>query len=710
MRAAGEPPRGSARASAWALTIALAGCSEPALVPTEAESEPASEPPDPHADAKQRLADFEAEQHATIDLERRPASDHRFGADPVRVIELPAASGAARFAGLLRGRDRLVLLDDEGATLAELPTVHLPSGLALAPDRRTLAIVGVGEPTLQLVELDAGRASELRRHDLGEAALAPRDLVFAASRLWILDEGSGVLHELDGPREAAVIRSAPHCRGGIELRVVDEFLLTNCLLDHTLRIDELAPGEPPRERARVVHEGPIWAFDVARERTGALVLALAGVEDHPLERRDGGFGYIDSFAFLARFDPASGQLERAAAINVSELGLVTPKVIHLTLAPTLDAGWTLDLTGYASAERLRLHGSRDAVGEVERFAWLPGSQSLIHVAQPTSTYLAADPLLDAWLIARADAPPTRVAIPDPSDDRSFDERLGEALVFTSAMAPDNSSEGPRSRFTCETCHFEGRGDGRTHWTGRVDAQGRRVHATSKPLLGLFESRPYFSRALDRTLARMVDAEFRVANRHSPRDAWAPLAEQDLAWLATLPGWPGHAIEGEALRRALMAFVIRWTMPSNPRARTRANAGLREFTELEARGAERFRERCEGCHQARLLVDDPSTRVPFERWPELVLSEAGPITWASEVYAATAIEPWVHPEGARVPSLRRLHLEGPYFTNGAATSVAALVAGVRVRSDNRVDHDLADAPGQPLPPDEQQALLEFLRLL
>ena len=74
-------------------------------------------------------------------------------------------------------------------------------------------------------------------------------------------------------------------------------------------------------------------------------------------------------------------------------------------------------------------------------------------------------------------------------------RMGEVLFFTTLISPHNSARGPLSRFTCETCHFEGYVDGRTHHTGRKD-----VRATTKPLLGLFNNRPHFSRALDRDLS------------------------------------------------------------------------------------------------------------------------------------------------------------------------------------------------------------------
>jgi len=674
---------------------------------TPAKAEPAL---DEHAASKARLAAFEVEQRATIDFEHRPASDHRFGSDPVRLIALPEG----RFAGLLRGRDRLLVLDAYGATLAEIATPHLPTGVALTEDGASVVVVGIGEPTLQIVDMTIVEAEpaatiELReraRLTLGDQAMSPRDLAFAAGQLWIVDEGTSSIHALAWPPlEPATITTRPHCRGPIELRALGERLLTNCVIDHRLRIDELEPGSSrPSERAQIGHDGPIWAFDVQAEPEGDLRLALAGVEDHPLDRRDGGFGYIDSFVFLARYDAATHEVAREAEFNVSELGLITPKSIAFGRDSGSGPSWTLDLTGYASGERLRLRGRGAELAKVERYPWLPGSQSVLRIDHPdaTSDWIAANPLLDIWMLGPGDLSPGWAAAPDDRDDRDFDERLGEALVYTSAMAPDNSSEGLRSRFTCETCHFEGRGDGRTHWTGRGE-----VHATSKTLLGLFENRPYFSRALDKTLAVMVDNEFHVANRHSPRDAWAPLTERDLAWLTMLPGWPGE-VDGEQLRRALMAFLIRWTPLGNPRARLRSAEPT--FTPDEARGAALFRDRCERCHEARLLADDPASRVAFERWPALVLSDAGPIVWASDVYAATAIEPWVHELGARVPSLRRLHLDGPYFTNGAAPSVAAVLSGVRIRAEGRVDHDLPDASGQPLAPEDQRALGLFLALL
>jgi cytochrome c peroxidase len=56
-----------------------------------------------------------------------------------------------------------------------------------------------------------------------------------------------------------------------------------------------------------------------------------------------------------------------------------------------------------------------------------------------------------------------------------------------------------------------------------------------------------------------------------------------------------------------------------------------------------------------------------------MSPAGPIVWARDSYEKTGIEPYVHPSGSRVPSLRRLYKKRPYFTNGSAADLDDVLA-------------------------------------
>jgi hypothetical protein len=265
------------------------------------------------------------------------------------------------------------------------------------------------------------------------------------------------------------------------------------------------------------------------------------------------------------------------------------------------------------------------------------------------------------------------------------------------MAPWNKSDGRLSRFTCETCHYEGYVDGRTHATGRGD-----IRATTKPLLGLFNNRPHFSRALDPNMATMVDNEFRVAGSKSDHDPWFALGPSDLPWMQKL------GVEGplapERLRQALMTFLMEFTHRPNPSV-----VGRTRWSDRERAGAELFRDRCESCHQARLVADDPSTRVAFGAWEPLVMAPEGAIVWAKAEYEKTGVIPYVNEKGARVVSLRRLYKKHPYFTNGSAPDLADVVDKVQFAGDQFV-HEGSLAQGSTLTGGEKQSLLAFLDLL
>jgi cytochrome c peroxidase len=110
----------------------------------------------------------------------------------------------------------------------------------------------------------------------------------------------------------------------------------------------------------------------------------------------------------------------------------------------------------------------------------------------------------------------------------------------------------------------------------------------------------------------------------------------------------------------------------------------------------------------LIAEEPKTEVAFDRWESLVLSEAGPLVWNTAQYAKTGVEPYVHDEGTRIPTLRRLYKKFPYFTNGSAKSLAELLD--RYAYDKTGHHDQPTAAMTKLTADEKTALLAFLNLL
>jgi cytochrome c peroxidase len=278
--------------------------------------------------------------------------------------------------------------------------------------------------------------------------------------------------------------------------------------------------------------------------------------------------------------------------------------------------------------------------------------------------------------------------------------LGEALFFTTLMAPNNSSAGKRSRFSCETCHFEGYVDGRVHHTGRGD-----VRVVTKPLRGLFNNRPHFSRALDPDLATVSHHEFRVAGLGNGTDPWFTLRASDFPWLQAL-GVTDAELGPESLRRALIAFLMGFSHTMNP-----AVSGRHGFTPAEQRGAELFRDQCTRCHAARLQSDLAESVVPFANWPQAIFSQEGPIVWASADYQKTGVTPYVHELGARVPSLRRLYAKWPRFTNGSADTIRDVLALVRY-DRTRFFHQSSppDAELHALTPSEIADLSAFLELL
>jgi hypothetical protein len=666
------------------------------------------EEPQPHQRELDALRAFEQRRRTATDFATLPPSEQVLGPDPYRVAAL---HGGDQLVGLLRGESAVVVLDASGAELARIAAPRSPSGLAVSADD-DLFVVGEAAREIAVYRVsrrvsDRGDAVQIERSaTIPVDALGMRDVALSpdARTAYVVEERAGRLLAVSldhdparpaGPAHklrASAVRELARCHGPYQLAAFSGGVAVDCILDHAIEIHR-----DHSEPARIRHDGPIWSFAVQREPDGGILVAAGGVEDHPLERKDGGFGYIDSFLYVYRLAPGTAQPARLAAVDISALGVVTPKWIEFR--PAAAGAHALTVAGYASpnAATLTWRGDFSAAPEVEPTALLPGTSAAARTRD--GTLVAANPLLDAWIIARGSEPRV-VAVAGAPPARSALSRVGELLFFTTMMAPWNSSDGKLSRFTCETCHHEGYVDGRTHFTGRGN-----VFATTRPLYGLFNNRPHFSRAFDKTMAQMVNAEFRVANRHNGRDPWFALTRTDVPWLARVPDVPA-TLSPEVLREAFMTFLMDFTHRANPAA-----VAHDRFTDLERTGARTFRDRCAVCHAARLIADEPASLVPFERWESLVLSPSGPIVWSNAAYEKTGVEPYVHADGARVPTLRRLYKKWPYFTTGRARSLDDVLDRF-ASSATATYHDASppDAALARLSSDDKAALRAFLDLL
>ena len=656
-------------------------------------------PADPKAAALERLHVFEEARRTTTDFRSLPSAAEAFGPDPVAVRRLP---GTLFLVGLLRGRSVIVLLDEQLREIERHEAPASPTGLAVSPKGEVFVS---GELSSDIARY-ALRDGELRQ--VGSISMSGVRSIRA-----IAYGQEGVLYVVEDHDHRLLTVSVDHgtvLAGaeepiGLGPRTVlrtERHVVVNCVLSHTVVVLPVdGQGIPRRDgAARITHDGPFWAVDAKETRAG-LLLAMGGVEDHPLDRRQGSFGYIDSFVYVYRVSGTPPSAGRLVALNASALGVVTPKAVALR---SEGEDVRLRLTGYGDATLAELSWAPPRLTskgmwqhpEVVTRRFVPGT-----VGPPLEggTTLFADPLLDAWIVDDGIGPRV-VPVPDPGHEssRSVASRVGEALFFTTLMAPWNRTKGSVSRFTCETCHFEGYIDGRIHHTGRAN-----VRVTTKPLLGLFNNRPYFSRALDPDLTTMTHNEFRVAGLRSRHDPWFSLGVAQAPWLAYL-GVGADPLSPEELRQALMVFFMEFNHRANPSV-----LGRSTWSAEERRGAEIFRDRCEGCHQARLVTDRVASRVPFDEWERLVMTARGPIVWARDTYEKTGVVPYVHESGTRVPSLRRLYKKRPYFTNGSAADLEDVLRRAGFSGGLFLHGGAADDTGK-LDSASRTALLAFLDLL
>jgi hypothetical protein len=658
-----------------ALVAILAACSH------KPPPQPATEP-----DPLVPLRAFEQERRAQAKFAEAETSDRTFGADPYDLVAL----GDGKLAGILRGRDAVVLLDDSLAETARITVAKAPSALAAyeGPARGALRpgdllVTSEVEPVITHLR-DGKRLADI---PLAGVTAARAIAVTPNGTIHVVEEHSDSLVSLTPRADGSFDRKSRALpRGPMRIAKTANGIVVASVTGHTLTVIDDA------QVLTTKIDGPFWSVAAHDVDAGTIIVA-GGAEDHPLDRREGFFGFVDSFVYVFFRAKGGAELVRVAAINTSEHHVVLPKAIAFTDATHAT------VAGYASPRLLHLawtHGP-SAPPEISTSNAIPGTSTL--VATPRAL-VAANPLADAWILYDGKGP----RVVHVTDDRPTPPRvrLGEALFFTELMAPSNKTDGALSRFTCETCHFEGYVDGRTHHTGRGD-----VHATTKPLVGLFNNRPHFSRALDPDLSAVAENEFRVAGAHSGTDPHFAVdaADPQHAWLGALR-LDKASYTAVELRLAFMDFLMAFSHRPNPRA-VRSEGG-RSFSALERRGAEAFRDKCEGCHQARVAADVADSRVAFDRWESLVLSERGPLVWASEGYQKTGVVPYVHENGARTPSLRRLYKKKPYFTNGTAGDVRTVLERVRfVGSETK--HD-GTTEGAALDRETIESLEAFLDLL
>jgi hypothetical protein len=391
--------------------------------------------------------------------------------------------------------------------------------------------------------------------------------------------------------------------------------------------------------------------------------------------------------------------------------VITPKAVKLA-APSKDS-LTVWVSAFGSAKMARFKFDQSKILLTETFDVFPGTTDFVMVPKSQSsgvrnknheTMIMTNSLLDGIYRVKLDVGGSEFKrvkeLPSAPSGLSWQSRIGELLFFTTLFTPHNRSEGELSRFTCEACHFDGAIDGRVHYTGR-----EHVFATTKPLRGLANNVPLFSRAGDKSLASMVLAEFRVANQNR-QDSFS-VDTSKYPWLEGIDHLP-KVLSPRDLRMAFLAFFVEYRHRPNP-WRLRSE----KLSPKALQGLAVFRERCEYCHQA-IVSTRQGDSLPYDDWVEWLEAKGKDLVWGTPFYMKTGIKPYVHRAGARVPSLRRVQQKYPYFTNGSSPTLRHLLSRFRYRDLTAWHHYEDSLEGanagkvKALTTDEINSLEELLR--
>lgn len=526
-----------------------------------------------------------------------------------------------------------------------------------------------------------------------EGALSVRDIACGDEQAYVADDEAPFLFVIKETEKGPRVQIVELDRPMRYVTATSKYVITASAIAHEVSVYERGNlGElsapPPLATKRMMT--PIFGL-TAREgsHSRGLNIFVGTLEQKPLDRSEGFFGNIDSYVLrlsmrlesLSAHSKDKYTLEESASRNIGLDGVITPKLLFFE-------GDTLWVGGYGS--NFLLGFPTDLKGVGRRLDMPPGGTSLQMVG---STTLVANPLLDGVILLRRDKPYEFTSWGEDIRDNST--RIGEALFYTNMMAPNQISDAKHSRFTCETCHFEGTLDGRTHHTGRGDQ-----HATTKNLRGVFNNRPLFTRAQDPNMSSMVHSEFRVAASGTSSPSWFSVRPNEFPWLRHLG--VEEALSALELRQALLRFFFSFSPELNAHAR-----GRDVYTEPEKRGADLFEAHCVSCHSARLQTDNSQSTVSKSEW-EMHIFGKGDIMWARDGYVKTGIVPHVHPEGARPSSLRRIMRKTPYFTHGLATTLDDVL---RWSSTGPLGHARPSSSDSGSFSDEDRAaLLAFLLLL
>jgi hypothetical protein len=495
-------------------------------------------------------------------------------------------------------------------------------------------------------------------------------------------------------------------------------LMVSNLVGHTVTIHDVQPdGGLSKAIQTISTEAPVLDFALIPQRgddsgatdslRGALVLLTH--EDRPLSRQNLSVEGLDSV--LLRLDAAvPGAMApfvdrgpgKRLAINLTErahdplVGLdavaVEPTTGRLAI---VGAGTDNLLVAEPRAGALRSAATVTVGANPSAVAFLSDGRTV--TADRLSDTVSLVAATDATVPGAAAASAGRVqTLTLGSPERQAPAERGELLFYGRALVPNNVADGPLSVYTCAACHVDGHVDGRRHPSKR-----NRFFSMTKTCRGLKGTEPFLSLGKPDTFAAFAD---NIVATHAQGALEAPDTYDRYPVrlrLRSAARWTEATLSPREVRTDLAAYLERIPVEPSPFV----EPGRHRLTASERRGLEIFRASCSGCHQ--LAVSTNRTQIMSQGQIESGLL-AGQLALTSlRLYDVGT--PVLGEGGNNPPSLRGVWAAAPYFSDGSATNLEAVLD--RTRPDSKQVHGAQNArlPGG-FSVGEQADLLVFLRAL
>ncbi|MBC8132478.1 MAG: hypothetical protein H7X95_05805, partial [Deltaproteobacteria bacterium] len=280
--------------------------------------------------------------------------------------------------------------------------------------------------------------------------------------------------------------------------------------------------------------------------------------------------------------------------------------------------------------------------------------------------------------------------------RNTPSARGEVLFYSRALVPNNVAQGSASVYTCAACHADGQIDGRRHPSKR-----NRFFSMTKSCRGLRGTEPFLSLGKPDTFAAFAD---NIVSTHAQGALDAPETFDRYPVTLRLRAadtWMTVTLSPEDVRAALAAYMADIPVEPSPFV----TPGRRTLTATQRRGLAIFRDNCAGCHQ--LVRSTPRGRTIRRGEIEASLI-AGEVTLTSPRRHDVGT-PVLGEGGNNPPSLRNVWAAAPYFSDGSAATLDAVLD--RTDPNAKKIHAPQNAARPPIfPPAERAALLDFLKAL